>query len=42
MNNQVIGISGVFVLTFLLIGLRHIFLILSQSSKRTHLQSENE
>lgn len=37
MINQVIGIAGVFVLTFLLIGLRHVFLILSQPSKRPRI-----
>ena len=38
MNNQVIGIIGVFVLTLFLLVLRHILLIWGQPSKRRHLR----
>jgi hypothetical protein len=37
MSNQVIGITGVFGLTFFLLTLRHLLLIWSQPSRRRHL-----
>lgn len=37
MTNQVIGIAGVFGLTFFLLALRHLLLIWSQPSRRRHI-----
>jgi len=37
MSNQAIGITGVFVVTFFLLALRHLLLIWGQASKRRHV-----
>ena len=37
MSNQVIGVAGVFVITFFLLALRHLLLIWGQASKRRHM-----
>lgn len=37
MSNQVIGVAGVFLVTFFLLALRHLLLIWGQASKRRHI-----
>ena len=37
MSNEVIGVAGVFVVTFFLLALRHLLLIWGQASKRRHI-----
>ena len=37
MSNEVIGVAGVFVITFFLLALRHLLLIWGQASERRHM-----